>query len=80
MGRSRGTCLAGLRTEAPCAVGGVTSVTPSAGGLSLCSFPTELPYFRLCPPNPRSVFPPSGPQILGVVLPDPVRPVQALLL
>lgn len=41
--------------------------------------PTELPYFRLRTLNPRSVFPPSGPQILGVALPDPVQPVQALL-
>lgn len=41
--------------------------------------PTELPYFRLCPQTPGSVFPPSGPQILGVVLPYPVWPVQALL-
>lgn len=70
--RSRGTCLVGLRTGAPRAVGGGTSVTPSMGGLSLCS----LPHFRLWPPNLQSIFSPSGHQILGVALPDPV---QALL-
>ena len=57
MGRSRGTCLAGLRTEAPCAVGGVTSVTPSAGGLSLCSFPHGAPLFPTLSPKPPVCFP-----------------------
>ena len=47
-------------------------MTPSMGGLSLCS----LPPFRLCPPNLQSIFSPSGPQIRGVALP---YPVQALL-